>query len=361
MKFDSALEAQQNVFKNVFRYVEIASGTDLDEPKGIPFFTSPSYTHAAQRGETIRGPLSNLARGIGRGIKSRPHANREFELIVYCQDRKLVHSPVVESIQREAHGEARAIYVGPVRQSAGWEQSSNRPLRLGSSIGHRRVTSGTLGCFVKLNQNFGVLSNNHVLANVNEANAGDPILQPGKGDGGVDPPHRVATLHRFVPISFGADSRNFVDAAVAVLLPNMRMDHSIYDGTATVGTCGTSTIPELEIGESVIKVGRTTGFTRGQIQAINVNQLSVALSSQGSQKVARFDGQIAIEGAERGAFSKPGDSGALVMNSEFRPAALCFAGAKAGGSNDAGLTFANPIDLVLNLLDCTLTNEGVTS
>ena len=103
-----------------------------------------------------------------------------------------------------------------------------------------------------------------------------------------------------------------------------------------------------------MKVGRTTGLTYGRVQAINVNHIYVAMSAQGNQQAARFDGQIAIEGVERGAFSKPGDSGALVVTESLKPAALCFAGSQRGGLNGLGISFANPIEPVLNALDCSI-------
>ncbi|MEC2864095.1 hypothetical protein P9Y72_13915, partial [Bacillus cereus] len=42
------------------------------------------------------------------------------------------------------------------------------------------------------------------LANSNNANIGDPILQPGPIDGGSDPADRIATLSRFIPITFSS-------------------------------------------------------------------------------------------------------------------------------------------------------------
>jgi hypothetical protein len=47
-----------------------------------------------------------------------------------------------------------------------------------------------------------ILSNNHVLANSNNALVGDAILQPGAIDGGQNPADKVATLERFIKIRF---------------------------------------------------------------------------------------------------------------------------------------------------------------
>jgi len=49
---------------------------------------------------------------------------------------------------------------------------------------------------------FYILSNNHVLANSNGANIGDPILQPGPAGNGLFPGDQIAILSRFVPIEF---------------------------------------------------------------------------------------------------------------------------------------------------------------
>ena len=60
-----------------------------------------------------------------------------------------------------------------------------------------------------------VLSNNHVLAGVNTASIGDPIIQPGDVDGGDDPGDRIATLAEFQMIDFKGGTRT-MDAAIAL-------------------------------------------------------------------------------------------------------------------------------------------------
>ncbi|NIU63493.1 MAG: hypothetical protein GWN66_23410, partial [Pseudomonas stutzeri] len=60
-----------------------------------------------------------------------------------------------------------------------------RPAPGGVSIGHVDITAGTLGCLVVRGDHIYILSNNHVLANSNEAEPGDAILQPGPHDGGT--------------------------------------------------------------------------------------------------------------------------------------------------------------------------------
>ncbi len=111
-----------------------------------------------------------------------------------------------------------------------------RPAKGGYSIGHIKITAGTIATCVYdilpggstnppvhgvgIPPKYYILSNNHVLANSNAASLSDPILQPGPYDGGTDPADRIATLSRFIPITFEpqvprAQHRNLVDAAIA--------------------------------------------------------------------------------------------------------------------------------------------------
>jgi hypothetical protein len=96
-----------------------------------------------------------------------------------------------------------------------------RPAEGGVSVGHFAITAGTIATavydrepFPGIPRRYYILSNNHVLANSNNANIGDAILQPGPFDGGVLPSDLIAHLSRFVPIRFDG-SCNFVDAAIA--------------------------------------------------------------------------------------------------------------------------------------------------
>lgn len=76
-----------------------------------------------------------------------------------------------------------------------------RPAPGGVSIGHYLVTAGTLGMAVKKGGTKYILSNNHVLAKKNQAEIGDPILQPGAHDGGTTESDKIAELSEFVPIN----------------------------------------------------------------------------------------------------------------------------------------------------------------
>ncbi|MCH7650737.1 MAG: serine protease [Nitrospinae bacterium] len=196
-----------------------------------------------------------------------------------------------------------------------------RPARGGFSIGHYKITAGTLGTccydlspFPSVPRRYYILSNNHVLANVNDARIGDPILQPGPYDGGNLTRDRIARLSRFVPIQFisgGSAPCNYVDAAIA--------EGRFEDLNREIYWVGyvkkLYTVPK--IGDIVQKTGRTTNFTTGKVLNIN-GTINV---NYGNNRVARFCRQIITTDMSAG-----GDSGSLVTNLNEEGVGLLFAG-----------------------------------
>jgi hypothetical protein len=219
----------------------------------------------------------------------------------------------------------------------------DRPVPIGVSVGHPSITAGTIGCRVSQGCHTYVLSNNHVLADTNDATLGDNILQPGPYDGGQNPVDSIGTLYDFVPIDFGNGffDYNRVDAALA----ETSFDEIGYATPSDGYGLPRSDTMAATVDLDVMKYGRTTGMTWGAVTAINVS-VNVNYGTSANPKVAKFTGQIAVE-SSGGNFSAGGDSGSLIVGSAEpnarRPVALLFAG---GG----GVTFANPIDEVLSEL-----------
>ena len=106
----------------------------------------------------------------------------------------------------------------------------------------------------------------------------------------------------------------------------------------------------VDKGISVAKVGRTTGVTRGTVTAFELDNVTIGYDHGN----ATFDGQIEIEGAGTLPFSQGGDSGSLVVDQDCKALGLLFAGGDTGGTNGRGLTYANPIQAVLQALSITL-------
>ena len=225
----------------------------------------------------------------------------------------------------------------------------DRPVPIGVSTGHPDISAGTIGARVTDgNGNVWALSNNHVYADQNDATIGDAVIQPGDVDGGTSPDDDIGTLADFEPIVFegacntinvmDASLTNEMDAAIALADAD-----SLGNSTPSAGY-GTpsSTTVGAALNMKVKKFGRTTGQTKGSVNAINAT-VSV---NYGANGVACFVGQIIIT---PGAFSDGGDSGFLVVvdgkgrasNDDRRPVGLLFAGSRLS-------TIISPIDPILH-------------
>ncbi|MGE5660913.1 MAG: hypothetical protein ACM3X1_01570 [Ignavibacteriales bacterium] len=211
-------------------------------------------------------------------------------------------------------------------------QSRWRPAPGGVSIGHYKITAGTLGAIVYGNYTNMplILSNNHVLANStngkdHRAKIGDPILQPGPLDGGTVKNDKLAKLYRFVPLK--DNSLNVVDAAVAKPLKPKLVVPEILE----IGKIKGVILPK--VGMKVKKSGRTTGLTHAHIRAIHV---MITVDYDG--RLLKFKDQILTD-----PFDEPGDSGSLVLNEYNWVVGLLFAGSEES-------TIINPIAPVLELL-----------
>ncbi len=241
-----------------------------------------------------------------------------------------------------------------------------RPVPGGVSIGHVAITAGTLGCWVTKNGQKVIVSNNHVLANSNDAEIGDPILQPGPFDGGSAPQDHMANLTQFAPISFEGEPSdcpfanavisvfnlgckvvksntryqaakvqtvdNLVDAAIATPLNAADVKDEILNVGPIQG------VAQGELGMAIKKSGRTTGFTTGEILQVDVT----ADVQYGGGRIARFTDQLLA-----GAMSQGGDSGSGVLNENNHLIGLLFAGSDT-------TTIINRIEHVFSALEVSL-------
>ncbi len=304
--------------------------------------------------DVARRKLGVRAQGVNRVTRPRSIAlgvsqitGGDYKLAVRVQHPLLIDGKEVNAIREMAKGEVEVRYIGQVQKlQSPWYQQQCRPVRIGCSVAHFRVTAGTIGGFVRsAQQDVMILSNNHVLANENDAAIGDAILQPGPFDHGQDPADRVATLTQFIPIQFAGP--NLVDCAVAVLDPGISFDSRSLDQIGQLTGVRPSPIDK---GDAVAKLGRTTGITRGAVTAFELDNVTIGYDHGN----ATFDGQIEIEGAGSLPFSQGGDSGSLVVDQSNQAIGLLFAGGDTGGRNGKGLTYANPIQTVLQALSVSL-------
>ncbi|MHB1126065.1 MAG: chymotrypsin family serine protease [Bacillota bacterium] len=247
--------------------------------------------------------------------------------------------------------------------------SRERPATPGLSLGHYAITAGTFGAVVK-DKTTGeplILSNNHVLANATNGQdgrsaAGDAILQPGVYDGGRLEEDIIARLERFVPLRRAVEESkcpwaaaavkagnamvhslkpnymltlekkvpfaNLVDAAVARPVNPQIIEAQILELGEVAG------MAEASLGMEVIKSGRTSGVTRGSVEAVEVTMQVLVDQNE----ICIFSEQIMTNMA-----SRPGDSGSLVIDKYSRALGLLFAGSE-------GYTAFNRIQRVTELL-----------
>lgn len=248
-----------------------------------------------------------------------------------------------------------------------------RPAPPGVSIGHYKITAGTFGAVVrhKATGRRLILSNNHVLANSNESEIGDPILQPGVVDGGRTEQDTIAHLEEFCEIDFGISpptcryaelytdfgnkiakwmgsghklqviktnptATNLVDAAVARPVDDSVISDEILEIGEVVGT-KTASLAML-----VQKSGRTTGLRTGEVLVLD----TTIQVEYGAGRAAEFEQQILTSPISQG-----GDSGSLLVTAD-EPYAV---GLLFAGSNQA--TLHNPIQAVIECLNIDFVSQ----
>ena len=318
--------------------------------------------------------------GVGKGYKFKNGKQTKKKAILVFVKKKL---PEAELRKNEVIPKklgrlpTDVIEVGEVKALGIKKKSINRKSRVrpapgGVSIGHYKITAGTLGCLVfkEITENREewveaydhellkwfiswiapecrlmqkqviikkltvkkpfILSNNHVLANCDmndmSANIGDPILQPGPYDGGRVSFDTIAELKEWIPLQ---KSHNLVDAALAEPLSPFDVTSNIIGIGAISGTASTAA------GNILLKSGRTTGLTKGTVIATEVT-IGV---NYGEKGVLYFDDQIMTT-----CMSKGGDSGSLMVDEQNRAVGLLFAGSDK-------VTLANKISNVVNALN----------
>lgn len=284
---------------------------------------------------------------VGRGYKVTAGRPTETMSIICSVIKKLplselrkkdVIPPVIDGIRTD-------VFESGVIRAMKERTSRWRPAPGGVSIGHPEITAGTLGCLVKKDGNIHILSNNHVLANSNNAEIGNQALQPASYDKGQLTQDMIGRLAEFVPIEFeelpgGCDignffsrainiplriagrktriksfslnnKNNYVDAAIARPIYDADVEKNILEIGVPVG------VSEAILGMPIQKSGRTTGLTKGEI-----TQTDVSVQVQyGNGKIAMFIDQLMA-----GNMCSGGDSGSAVLDLNNYLIGLLFAG-----------------------------------
>jgi hypothetical protein len=193
--------------------------------------------------------------------------------------------------------------------------------------------SGTLGALVRKSKEKGetlyVLSNNHILAACNHTAVGMPILAPSSMDASPSTraPGEVARHAEICELRSGEPSlvrpcRE--DVALARVTDPAAV--SSWQGDGPQGFDTPRAVLPLKSGLRVKKFGRTTGFTRGTVEARLNTPTPIPFKSRLFTATVWFQDIWTVVGDDAEPFALPGDSGSLV--------------AAEDGSAAVGLVFA---------------------
>jgi endonuclease G len=206
------------------------------------------------------------------------------------------------------------------------------PIMPGISVANVKVTAGTIECIVYDNESRipYILSNWHVFQGP-EGSIGDEIVQPGPFD---DNRIEINKLGKLVRSHLGHAG----DCAIATI-EGREFVSNVMDLEVKVDEIG-----EAELGDKVIKSGRTTGVTHGVVTRIDTIAKIDYGGSIGEQEIGCFE--IGIDQdkiPENGEVSMDGDSGSMWIfkNDDGKPSNIL------AGLHFAGESFTSPTEYAI--------------
>jgi endonuclease G len=206
------------------------------------------------------------------------------------------------------------------------------PMSPGISISSVNGSAGTIGCMVydKASGIPYILSNWHVLHGVT-GTIGDDIVQPGPYDDNRAHLNRIGKLER-------SHLGHAGDCAICTI-EDRSFSNVVIDLGVSIDKLG-----EPELGDKVIKSGRTTGVTHGVVSRVNAIAKIDYRGSMGNQEIGGFE--IGIDSAnppENGEISMGGDSGSvwIFKSSNGKPSTIM------AGLHFAGESSTNPTEYAI--------------
>ncbi len=312
--------------RNAIRYRRIRVALDAitlpARHQALPaMMAAPAAVEAAARLRAVIAQPNVVAVGIAEK-EAHGQLTGELALTFYVEEKRDVSPadavpPTVPDSLARSDVPTDVVKLGRVMPEALVQRT---PIVPGFSVGLAGVdAAGTLGVLVGPRARPRILGNSHVLAASGQAALGDEILYPGPLDGGGDG-DVVARLAQVVPFDRGGAFANQMDAATARVLPERRSELDSRIALLGIVPAGTA-IPAR--GMHVVKVGRTTGLTRGEIRDVNFR---FVLDYGPPIGTVGFVDQVLCT-----RYTEPGDSGSLVLEEGTGLAVgLHFAGASGG-------------------------------
>ncbi|WP_354644048.1 DNA/RNA non-specific endonuclease [Kitasatospora camelliae] len=268
--------------------------------QGAKFLQDPNVTSIGI-GRRSSGPdEGRLAVQFTVGTKVTP------EGLAALGTEALPSSVVVDGVEvpTEVIERSYAVHFRTVAETASPARKTRLdPVPPGVSIGNAgRRSAGTLGCVVfdRTDGTPYVLTNWHVLHGP-DGRIGDPVVQPGAHDDNRVELNRLGTLVRS---HLGVAG----DCAVASIT-DRRFDPAIMDLGVVPEELG-----EPELGDRVVKSGRTTGVTHGVVRRVDTIVKIDYGGQVGEQAIGCFEiGVDPADPPDDGEVSSGGDSGSAWM------------------------------------------------
>jgi hypothetical protein len=295
--------------------------------------------------------------GVGIGLpRTFEDGNADYHIAVRVSEggatEELVKQKVVEALHAdeadiEVKVTAQPRIIPTTRRNA---EADAAALAIGSLVHRQDNPTGTLGFFARIRSEVGFVSCNHVLTDPTHFTIGAPIFAPGQANS-------IATL-RHVAALRGGSGRKAADCAFAridQLPPNPGL---LPDGKSI------SAIPaKVRRGLPVVKASGSAPFLKGRITACRMwRWIPYPGSADRPGFSVLFRDIFEIESTTKDdhldevkAFSDPGDSGSLICTDipdepQRQPVGLLFAETDAGGPDNSGVSYANPITRVMRAI-----------
>jgi hypothetical protein len=179
---------------------------------------------------------------------------------------------------------------------------------------------------------------------------GEPVYQPSSIDAGtLRSSDAIGQVEDFT--IYNLTGSNVVDAALVILREGIETSGNVLPsfpalafGKSSLSAPGSP--QDISLGQQVAKVGRTTGYTVGTLTSVALSNLRV----RAGRHTLVYKDLLEIQSDE--AFSRPGDSGALVFTiPDLVPIGLVVA--STSGREGTRNTFACSLERAVEFFDVT--------
>jgi endonuclease G, mitochondrial len=290
--------------------------------KGNDFLKDPNITSIGVGYKNGDGPISlqfTVGSKMGSALEMAAAGTQEIPKEIILAEGIVVPTDVLERKYKRAFQLVTEKEINPRRVRVD-------PIQPGISVSilDPAATAGTIGLIV-FDRATGapcILSNWHVLHG-NHASVGDSIVQPGPYDDNNPSGNGAGTLLR-------SHLGNAGDCALA-RISGRQFDRSVFELNVTPRR-----MARVELGDKLIKSGRTTGVTRGVVRRVDVIAKIDYDLPAGTKPIGGFEIGVDLDFPPgNGEISQGGDSGAAWLVADGEGASDIFAGLHFAGETSS--------------------------